>query len=213
MPAQRQQLRLGVLARHARAVRPVGHHRVERVADGDDPRAERDRLAGEPVGVAAAVPALVAGAHERGDGAQRGHREQEALADERVAAHELPLGVVERAGLAQDRLRQPDLADVVQLGAVEQLGQRLLRHAEPAADGDGELPDVEDVVVQLGLALVQHADEHVARLAARRLRARVLARVHALVGEAQRDVGAVGLRRQERGAVRVGDREAVAGLA
>ena len=42
-------------------------HRAEGVADGDDPRAERDLVAGQPVRVAAAVPALVARAHERGD--------------------------------------------------------------------------------------------------------------------------------------------------
>ena len=46
------------------AVDAVGHHRVEGVADGDDAGAERDVLAGEAVGVAGAVPALVAGAHD-----------------------------------------------------------------------------------------------------------------------------------------------------
>ena len=38
----------------------VGDHRVERVAHRDDPRAERDLRRRQPVGVAGAVPALVA---------------------------------------------------------------------------------------------------------------------------------------------------------
>src|ERR671928_2040147 len=41
-------------------VGPVGRHRVERVADEDDPRLERDLLAALPVRVAGAVVALVA---------------------------------------------------------------------------------------------------------------------------------------------------------
>ena len=45
-------------------------------------------------------------------------RRRDALADDRVTADELPLGVVERAGLVQDRVRDGDLADVVQLGGV-----------------------------------------------------------------------------------------------
>ena len=60
--------RLGRAA--AAAVGPVGDHRVERVADRDDAGAERDLLAREAVGVAAAVPALVREAHERRELAQ-----------------------------------------------------------------------------------------------------------------------------------------------
>ena len=46
------------------AVGPVGRDRAVRVAAADDPRDERDLLADEPVGVAAAAEALVAGADE-----------------------------------------------------------------------------------------------------------------------------------------------------
>src|SRR3954468_21315866 len=45
--------------------------RVVGVADRDDARADRDLLAREPIRVAAAVPALVAEAHEPRDRAQR----------------------------------------------------------------------------------------------------------------------------------------------
>ena len=44
------------------AVRAVARHGVERVGDGEDARGERDLLAGEPVGVAGAVVALVVAA-------------------------------------------------------------------------------------------------------------------------------------------------------
>ena len=45
-------------------VRAVRHHRRQGVARGHDPTADRDRLAGEPVGIALAVPALMARADE-----------------------------------------------------------------------------------------------------------------------------------------------------
>ena len=43
----------GLLDRKAPAVGPVGRHRVERVADEDDARLERNLLARQPVGIAA----------------------------------------------------------------------------------------------------------------------------------------------------------------
>ena len=55
-----QQLRAGRVGRDRALVRAVGRHGVERVADGDDARAQRDAAAGQAVGVAAAVVALVA---------------------------------------------------------------------------------------------------------------------------------------------------------
>ena len=52
---------------HRGAVAAVRRHRVPRVAGEDDPAGQRDQLAGEAVGVAAAVPALVLVADRRGD--------------------------------------------------------------------------------------------------------------------------------------------------
>ena len=66
----------------------LGDHRVERVAHEDDPRAQRDLLAVQAVGVAATVVALVAGAHELRHRAQGGGGFEDALAEDRVAAHE-----------------------------------------------------------------------------------------------------------------------------
>ena len=47
-----------------------------------------------------------------------GAADDDPLADQRVAADELPLVRVQRAGLGEDRVRDRDLADVVQLGGV-----------------------------------------------------------------------------------------------
>ena len=58
-------------------------HGVVGDADGDHARAERDRLADQPVGVAGAVEALVAGAHEARDRQHGGRGGQDALADDR----------------------------------------------------------------------------------------------------------------------------------
>ena len=70
----------------------------------------------DPIGVAAAVPALVLVAHDPGDAAQPGDRAQDALADDGVLLHQHPLVVVERPVLVQDRVGDADLADVVEEG-------------------------------------------------------------------------------------------------
>src|SRR6478735_12472905 len=83
-----------------------------------------------PVGVAAAVPALVARAHELGDGAQRDGGAEDALADERVAGDERPLVGVELPGLVEDRAGDGDLADVVELRRLADVVELLAGEAE-----------------------------------------------------------------------------------
>src|SRR3954453_9044565 len=87
-------------------------HRVVRVAHRDDPGGQWYLVAEAPVGVAAAVDALVRGAHDRGDVGEGRRRLDDALADDGVTLHERPLRGVERAGLLEDRVRDRDLADV-----------------------------------------------------------------------------------------------------
>ena len=140
----------------------------------------------------------MARAHERGDRAQRRRGGDDALADDRVAADELPLGVVERGGLVEDRVGDRDLADVVQRGGVADVVDLLLVEPQAAGDRLGQLGHAADVLAQLGVALGQRAQQHVAALAARRAAAAVLVRVHALVGDAQRLAGVVRLARAPR---------------
>jgi hypothetical protein len=82
------------------AVRPVGGHRLERIGDEDDPGLEWDRVAGQAVGIAAAVEALVVVADPC-----RLERDVRRLDDvapqQRMALHHLVLGVGEPAGRAR----------------------------------------------------------------------------------------------------------------
>src|SRR4029079_19159951 len=95
---------------------------------------EGNMIAGEPIGVAGSVEALM-GAADKGAGVpERGRRLQDPLADDRVTADEPPLVVVERAWLAEDPLRDRHLADVVEPRSPAQLVQLLLPQPGLAAD-------------------------------------------------------------------------------
>ena len=124
------------LERQRLAVRAVGRHRVEGVAGGDDAGGDRDRLAGQAVGIAAAVPALVRGADDDADaGEQAADLLQHPLALDGVGLHDRPLLVVERAGLVDDLVGHGDLADVVQQRAHLGLALRVLVDAHLLGDG------------------------------------------------------------------------------
>ena len=69
---------------------------------------------GEAVGVALAVPALVAGPHNRGEVREDLDARHQLAADRGVGAHRHPLLIVQRPRLEQDLTRHRDLAEVVQ---------------------------------------------------------------------------------------------------
>src|SRR5439155_11344340 len=124
-------------------VRAVGGHRVEGVADEDDPRLDRDLLAGLAVGIALPVPALVAAPHDLAHLREPVDRLEDPLAELRVHLDDLPLLRRQRPGLEQDARRDADLADVVEeraeldaleRGGVEaQLAADLQRHVRDPA--------------------------------------------------------------------------------
>src|SRR6266542_6464448 len=93
-------------------VRTVVGHRVERIDEPHDSGAERDLLAAQAVGIAPTVPTLVMVADDRGEALRRAEWPADPLADFRMLAHELPLGIIERARLRENRFGHPDLADV-----------------------------------------------------------------------------------------------------
>src|SRR3954462_1898904 len=131
----------GFLAAQPLAVGPVGGHRVERVADQDDPRLVRDLLAGLAVGVAGAVPALVAAPD---DGANLGEpldRLEDPLAELGVHLDDRALLGRERARLEQDAGRDPDLADVVEQGAQLEALQLRALEAHRLANSHGHVGD------------------------------------------------------------------------
>ncbi len=87
-------------------------------------------VAGEAVGVAAAVPALVRGADRLADRREIVDRRDDALADDRVLRHHGELLVGELVGLVEDVPGDPDLADVVEDARVLQVAQLGLVEAE-----------------------------------------------------------------------------------
>ena len=127
------------LHRAGGAVDARRQHRVERVGDVDDPGAERDLLAAEPVRVAGAVEALVVVADRR----HRVLEEAEAVDDARallgVALHQRPLLARQARRLEEDRVRDRELADVVEERRVAEQVELRLREAELAADREREL--------------------------------------------------------------------------
>ena len=139
-----------------------------------------------PVRVAAAVPALVAGAHDAGHAGELGGGADDALADDRVLAHVLPLVLGELARGVQDRVGDRDLADVVQRGGAADLEQLGVVEAELAPDGADEVGDVLDVLVQLAVVLGGDPQQHLVDGLVAGAPAAALVGVHALVGAAQR---------------------------
>ncbi len=143
--------------RERSAVGTIGDERVPGVAGQHDPRGERDRLAREAVGVAAAVPALVRVAHGGGDRLEARQRAQDPLAGHRVLVHQRPLGLVEPAGLVQHAVGDAELPDAVQQR--RRLDVRDLPGVEPqpARHGDGERLD--GVGVLAGVAVARRQRE------------------------------------------------------
>src|SRR3954451_3440775 len=156
----RPQLADRVIAVAGGAVGTVGGHGAERVSHAHDARGDRDLLARQPVGIPAAVPALVAGPHDVPDVLQRSaHTVQHPLARDRVAAHDVPLLVAQRTGLVDDLLGHADLADVVQqraeldeqplvLAKPELVGDRNRQRDDPLAVGAGVLVVLADQLAQ-----------------------------------------------------------------
>ena len=110
-------------------VRTPARHGVVGVHHRHGARERRDVLAGEAVGVPAAVVALVVvadGQHEvLGE-----ERPDDVGAHRRVLAHLVPLLLVQPSRLEQHSVGDADLADVVQVGGLLQRRQDVLRPAE-----------------------------------------------------------------------------------
>jgi hypothetical protein len=129
-----------------------------------------------------------------------------------VATHELPLVVVERSGLVEDRVGDRDLADVVQLAGGDQMLQVNAGNAEVHRHRGGALGHLAAVQVELRFALAQHRHQQFTRLDSLVATARALVGVHPLVGERQREVDRRRLLGEPDETVRGGDGEAFAGL-
>jgi len=161
----RRLLELGerLLDLHAAAVEARRGHGLEGVRDAEHAAGERDVLAGELLGIAAAVPALVQVEHPVGD--LRHARALDDVAAERgVALHLEELVVGEPGGLEQHRVGHADLADVVEDPGGPDLVDLLLRHPELAREHRGVLGDPGGVLVGVAVLEVDRAGEGVDRV-------------------------------------------------
>src|SRR5664280_3287237 len=146
----RIELRAGVLAqlgqrgpsRARRVVGALGDQRVKGVARSDDARSERYLSAGQAVGIAAAVPSLVAGANQARNRSQRRCGVEDPLADDRVLAHQAPLAVGQRARLVEHLVGNGELAQIVKLGSAAKLVELFGVQLELATDSRCQQPHV-----------------------------------------------------------------------
>jgi hypothetical protein len=155
----RPQLLERALEGHGRAVGAVAGHGVEGVAGECDAARDGDRFTGEPVGVPAAVEALVLGAHGRREVLEPGRAGDDALAHDRVLAHQLPFLLVERALLLEDDVGDADFADVVQQGDLLDVAPRLGRDSEATGDSARERDDFLRVLAGVEVAGLQRAEQ------------------------------------------------------
>ena len=123
--------------------------------------------------------------------------------------HEAPLLRVQRARLVQDRVRDRDLADVVQLGRARQHVELLADHPQAPPHRERQRTDAALVLLQVRVALLEGLQQHVAQLLHRaRLARLVLAPVQPLVGQLHDRRRVAALRGDAHDAVRRPDREA-----
>ncbi len=167
----------------------------------------------EAVGVAVAVPALVAGAHEPRNRLERRRSGEDALAEDRVAAHERPLALVERAGLREDRFGYRRLADVVHLGGAHELVELLGLEAHPPPDRERERSDAAEVIGERRQACPEDLEQHPAQLMLDADGPGLLVGVQPAIGELQGARGVGGVERQRAQPVGSRDLEAVPALA
>src|ERR1700689_4272932 len=107
----------------------------------------------EPTGISS--PARPSGEPRRGFPQGRGGQD-DALADQGMATHELPLVLVERAGLLENRDRDRGLADVVQTRGETDPAYLVLGQAEQLGNRARELGDTLGVLVEKDVLFSHH---------------------------------------------------------
>ncbi len=121
------------------AVGPVAEHRVHGVSRRDDAGDEGDRRPSEPRGVARPIDALVVVEDPWGELKERRVALKDLKPKLRVALHLLVLIYAEGAGFAEGRVRDADLADVVEGPRLSDMFDVGAREAEGLCDELREL--------------------------------------------------------------------------
>src|SRR5215204_1411676 len=107
---------------------------MERIANENDARLERNVLRREPVGIAGSVEPLVTMAHDRAYVGKPHDRSENTLAELGVLLDHVPLVGRERPGFQEHLGRDADLPDVVEERSELEALQRLRVEAELGSD-------------------------------------------------------------------------------
>ena len=117
------------------AVGAVAGQRVEHIGDGEHPGRQGYLLTRESVRIASAIPALVVRAHHLHGAREEIDPVHHLRTDHRMLRHQRAFALGQRPRLVEDRVRDRDLADVVQKKAELQL-----RHlGQPQPEGACDL--------------------------------------------------------------------------
>ena len=122
---------------HGAVIRPVGREGLEIVDESDNPRARRDLLTREAIGVPHAVPPFMMAPDQRRDGVRERHLADNLRSDLRMTVNLEELLRRQGSGLGEDLRWHGHLADVVQQRGDPQPLNVVLRHAHGAAQTDG----------------------------------------------------------------------------
>ncbi len=127
--------------RKGTAIRAVAQHGIESIGDGDDACSERNLFTAQATWIARTIEELVVGEDDFRGVAEKGNARQHVVADFAVRVHNGLFIIVERAGLAQDGIRDGHFADVVEKGGAREHGQVGKRHGNGLGDRNRENSD------------------------------------------------------------------------
>ena len=131
----------GVGRVHGLTVRTVAREGIKYIGYLENPRHYRDVVAGQTVGITAAVPVLMVVPDDGQHIPEASQRVDYGLPNYRMGAHNLPFPIVEGAGLQEDGVRDADLAHVMQITGTFESAQRVLRQPDPFAERDCKVAD------------------------------------------------------------------------
>ena len=132
---------------------------VEAIRDGDEASQQRDLPAGQAVGIAAAVQALMMTADGRQHFAVANHGGQDALAHPRMAPDNAIFLRRQPGRLVQDGVGYADLADVVQHGGQAEMLALAAVQTEGGGEMQGEATHAPGVAGRVRIAFLDRAHQ------------------------------------------------------